>query len=88
MYKVIKCPHCRCEYLPGEIFNPTYFLGQPTDVIRNGYGEVLGHMGVEQDTTETFICGKCEKEFKVTAKISYVFEEEEKDDLFEQLSLF
>lgn len=87
MLKVIRCPHCRCEYLPGEIFSPDHFLGQPKDIIRNNIGEILGCTGIEQDTTETFTCIKCDNEFKVTAKINFVFQDEDAPE-FEQISLF
>ena len=39
----IRCPNCGCEYLPGEIYLPNYFVGQPTDIIKNNEGEVLGY---------------------------------------------
>jgi DNA-directed RNA polymerase subunit RPC12/RpoP len=71
MLKVIRCPHCRCEYFPGEIFQPEHFLGQPKNVVRNNIGEVLGCTGIEMDTTETFTCIKCDKEFTVTASINF-----------------
>lgn len=87
MYKYIRCPNCRCEYLPGEIFDPKHFLGQPKNIVRNSVGEILGCEGIEQDTTETFTCVKCNTDFKVTAKINFVLENEE-DTKFEQLSLF
>jgi hypothetical protein len=89
MFKVIRCPHCRCEYFPGEIYSPEHFLGQPKDIIRNTHGEILGCTGIEQDTTETFTCIKCDTEFTVTAKINFVFDDEEDDEpKFEQISLF
>lgn len=87
MYKYIRCPNCRCEYLPGEIFDPRHFLGQPKNIVRNSIGEILGCEGIEQDTTEMFTCMKCNTEFKVTAKINFVFEGEENTKV-EQLSLF
>ena len=43
MSKFICCPKCNYQYLPGEIFNPKYFLGQPKHIIRNGMGEILGY---------------------------------------------
>ena len=87
MYKYIRCPNCRCEYLPGEIFDPKHFLGQPKNIVRNSIGEILGCEGIEQDTTESFTCVQCNTDFKVTAKINFVLEDEE-DTKFEQLSLF
>lgn len=87
MYKYIRCPKCRCEYLPGEIFNPEHFLGQPKNIVRNSVGEVLGYDGIEQDPTESFTCIKCDTEFTVTAKINFVLNDEE-DTKFEQINLF
>ena len=68
----IKCPHCNYQYLPGEIFDPKHFLGQPTRIIRDEDGEVLGHKGIEMDTTESFTCYNCDKDFLVKARISFV----------------
>ena len=87
MYRYIRCPNCRCEYLPGEIFNPDHFLGQPKNIIRNAAGEVLGYEGVEPDTSESFICENCNTEFKVTARINFLINTEE-ETKFEQISLF
>jgi hypothetical protein len=89
MFRPIRCPHCRCEYLPGEIFQPEHFLGQPKDVVRNRIGEILGYEGIEMDTKETFVCSMCEKEFNVTAKIVFnVDDGAESEQEFEQLALF
>ena len=42
----IKCPHCGREYLPGEIFMPKSFLGQPKNVIKHPTeGSVLAYDG-------------------------------------------
>lgn len=87
MYKYIRCPKCRCEYLPGEIFNPDYLLGKPKNTIRNDVGEILGYEGIEPDDTESFTCEKCNTEFKVTAKINFLIDSDE-EDKFEQISLF
>lgn len=34
-YQVIRCPQCGAEYLPGEIYLPKYFLGQPKNVSKD-----------------------------------------------------
>ena len=68
---VIKCPHCDYEYLPGEIFVPKYFLGQPTDIQRDIYGKIISFDGVDQNLEEDFQCSKCLRNFKVKANISY-----------------
>jgi hypothetical protein len=89
MFRPIKCPHCRCEYLPGEIFQPDYFLGKPKNVIRNKLGEILGHEGTDMDTHETFVCIQCDKEFNVTARVMFDVDDGTVDtETFTQLSLF
>ena len=70
MSKFICCPKCNYQYLPGEIFEPKYFLGQPKHIIRNGMGEILGYEGIMMDPTETFICENCGEEFIVSARLS------------------
>jgi hypothetical protein len=32
---VIECPKCGKEFLPGEIYLPKHFLGQPDSILRN-----------------------------------------------------
>lgn len=71
MLKIISCPHCGYQYLPGEIFNPKYFLGQPRNIVRNIQGEILGFEGIQMSDTETFVCDHCGKDFNVSAKISF-----------------
>lgn len=72
MNTIINCPHCNFQYLAGEIFNPKHFLGQPKEIVRNSIGEILGYEGIIQDLTETYICENCDKEFKVTARMSFI----------------
>lgn len=71
MLKIISCPHCGYQYLPGEIFDPKYFLGQPHNVVRNVNGEILGYEGIQMTDMESFICDHCGEEFKVYAKVSF-----------------
>lgn len=73
-FNFVKCPHCGYQYVPGEIFNPKHFLGQPRDIVRNNIGEILGYEGLVMDTVETYTCDNCEKDFKVIAKISFTYE--------------
>lgn len=87
MFKIISCPHCGYQYLPGEIFDPKYFLGQPHNIVRNVNGEILGHEGIQMQDTETFICDHCNKEFKVTAKISFNLEDNDIKEM-KPISLF
>ena len=82
---VIKCPHCGCEYMVAEIFT-SEFLGHPGKVIRDENGVILGYDGTDVDLSESYICDRCDKEFKVDASLSFkvtkinnVFDED--DDL-------
>ena len=71
MNKIISCPKCGYQYLPGEIYDPKYFLGQPKNIVRNNIGEILGYEGIVMDPDETFICEHCGEEFKVSCKTSF-----------------
>ena len=73
--QVIRCPYCDAEYLPGEIFIPKYFLGEPRDVERDYSGKLLYYDGLEQDLKETYTCDYCKESFDVTAKIVYKVDE-------------
>ena len=74
-YQTLKCPYCEAEYLPGEIFLPRYFLGEPKDVERDYAGKLLYYDGLEQDLKESYTCDYCKETFDVTAKINYRVEE-------------
>lgn len=79
----IKCPHCGREYLPGEIFMPKSFLGQPRNVIKHPTeGSVLAYDGDDMDTKETYICDSCNTKFSVDAIVT--FKVEEVKDLFDE----
>ena len=90
--KFIVCPHCNYQYLPGEIFSPIHFIGQPKNIVRNHLGEILGYEGLQMDTVETYNCENCHKDFEVSAKIKFLTNSEQEAEAdapsFEQLSLF
>ena len=95
MNKFICCPKCNCQYLPGEIYDPKYFLGQPKNIVRNSIGEILGYEGIPMDTDETFVCENCGTEFTVHVKMNFILQgdedsnkEEDKEQPIQQLSLF
>lgn len=69
--QTIKCPYCDTEYLPSEIFCPNYFLGQEYNVERDTLGQILYYEGIDADHMETYICDKCNKQFKVEADIKF-----------------
>ena len=68
---IIKCPKCDAEYLPGEIFYPNEFLGQPKDIEKDFSGKILFSTAGEQNLVETFTCDKCNTRFTVKATITY-----------------
>ena len=67
----IICPFCGTEYLPGEIFLPKLFLGQPTNVERDIHGKIIWQEGVDQNLQETFCCVNCNKDFSIKADINF-----------------
>lgn len=69
--EVITCPHCGREYLPAEIFVTSSFLGNPTDIDRDENGKIISFNGKTMDLNEKYICDSCNKEFKITTKISF-----------------
>lgn len=87
MFKTISCPYCSYQYLPGEIFTPKEFLGQPKNVVRDACGEILGFEGIEMTDTETYICDNCGKEFTVKTRFSFIVENDKKESL-KPVSLF
>lgn len=64
--KVIKCPHCGWEYLPGEIFYPDNAIGQPVNIVRDSLGHIIYEEYLENKeplAEEEFWCEHCEKPF-------------------------
>lgn len=87
----IKCPHCGWEYMPGEVYYPKYFLGQPLRVIKDETGAILSSDG-DMELTETFTCDNCSKKFSVEATVSFktikyidIFDEDEFDLEIEEM---
>lgn len=77
---IIKCPHCGCEYLPGEIYMPNSLIGQPDEVIRDSFGKIIYEdyftEAREPSFEEHFTCEQCEKPFIVEATVTYKTKEE------------
>lgn len=73
-FEIIECPHCKREYLPAEIFLPKHFFGKPMDIVRDIFGHILDYDGTSVDPVETYICDKCNTEFQVRAKITFLVE--------------
>ena len=73
----IECPHCGRQYLPGEIYLPNHFLGQPKNVERDIYGKVLSNDGIMQDLREEYICDGCGRLMKIQANVKFNVQVEE-----------
>lgn len=83
---VIRCPHCGCEYLPGEIYMPGSLIGQPDEVIRDSLGKIIyedySTESREPDMIEHFTCENCEKPFIIEATVTYKAKEEAPENDF------
>lgn len=82
----IRCPYCKFEYLPAEIFYADSFLGEPKDIRRDEEGNILIYKGTDMNVNEKFYCYKCGKQFGVSANITFkvnplidVFDEDEEE---------
>ena len=89
---VIKCPHCQAQYLPGEIYMPGSLIGQPEEVVKDGFGKIIYEDYSDlkaPEMLEHFICEYCDKPFVVEATVSYksMTEEPEKDFSTQYVSL-
>ena len=70
-FETIACPHCGYEYLPAEIFIPNNFFGRPSLIERDASGKILSYETSSIDVFETYICDKCNHNFRVIAKIGF-----------------
>ena len=90
---LIKCPHCKAEYLPAEIYMPNSLTGQPDDLVKDSLGRIIyedyGTPDREPELVEHFTCEYCNKPFIVEATISYktMAEAPEKDFTTSYVSL-
>ena len=48
----ITCPRCGAQYLPGEIYLPKAFLGQPKLIEKDFAGKILDYLGESMDLSE------------------------------------
>lgn len=67
----IECPHCKAQYLPGEIYLPGALIGQPLEVVKDSMGKIIyvDYQKVDRmpDRIESFTCEYCEQPFEVEA---------------------
>lgn len=88
--KIIKCPHCGWEYLPGEIFYPKNSIGQPINIIRDTLGHIIYEEyrpNEEPLACESFTCEHCERDFVVEIELSFKAKPEEENVDFSNLSV-
>ena len=67
----IECPICGMQYLPGEIYIPKHFLGQPSSVNRDDNGKIVSYEGIPQELKESYVCDHCGNQFTVCATIKF-----------------
>ena len=74
--KLIKiiCPKCGRQYLPGEIYVPNAFIGQPKNIQKDYRGHILDFQGSSMDTRETYVCDSCDTKFSVRATVQFFTE--------------
>ena len=69
---MISCPHCGAQYHPSEIYMPNAFLGKPDDLVKDALGKVIYEDYLEEPNfVEHYTCDVCEKQFAVTASVTY-----------------
>lgn len=74
----IICPKCNLQYLPGEIYLPKEFLGQPKRIEKDCYGRIVNYYEHSMNLSEKYTCDKCGTTFSVRAKVifdTYIDEE-------------
>ena len=69
-YSVIRCPHCGTEYLPAEIYSPSYFIGKPSNIAKHN-GRIISFYGDTMDLKETYLCDTCDTKFTVRASVLF-----------------
>jgi hypothetical protein len=77
---LIKCPHCKAEYLPGEVYMPGSLTGQPDDLVKDSLGRIIyedySTPEREPEMIEHFTCEYCNKPFIIEAVVTYKTREE------------
>jgi DNA-directed RNA polymerase subunit RPC12/RpoP len=72
---VIVCPHCKAEYLAGEIYMPGALIGQPPEIVKDSFGKIVYVDYHKEDNMpnmiENYTCEYCGKPFVIEATVSY-----------------
>ena len=82
----ISCPYCGCEYLPSEIFVPS-FIGHPKYIEKDTSGKILNCYGKMFDPIEYYICDKCNTKFKIKADVKFKTYIEHKTNMNEDFTM-
>lgn len=85
-FEIIACPFCGYEYLPAEIYVSRAFFGKPENIERNAEGAIVSYTNSSVDVLETYTCDKCNHNFKITAKMVFVTEEDKLENFDEEYS--
>lgn len=67
----IICPYCKAEYHISEIFYPTDIVSTPKELIKTEDGKIDYIIDDDKCLDTTYYCDYCNKQFKVTADISF-----------------
>lgn len=67
----IVCPKCGTEYLPSEIYVPQAFFGKPKEIVKDCNGKIIYTDVDAMDTSEVFVCDRCNTKFNVSASINF-----------------
>jgi hypothetical protein len=69
----IECPHCKAQYMPGEVFMPGALIGKPVEVVKDPLGKIVYVDYLNADNmpnrVERFTCEYCNKPFEVEASL-------------------
>lgn len=84
---IITCPNCGAEYLPGEIFLPKVFVGEPTNIDKDANGKIFSFTGTNMNTFESYTCDYCGTLFKVRATINITSRVDVKHDFSKPYSV-
>jgi hypothetical protein len=67
----IECPHCKAQYMPGEIYMPGALIGNPVEIVKDALGKIIYVDYLDVDNMpvviEHFTCEYCNKAFEVEA---------------------
>jgi hypothetical protein len=85
---LITCPHCKAQYLPGEIYMPGALIGEPREVVKDPSGTIVyvDYHKVDKmpNMAESFVCEYCDQPFEVEATITYKTKEAAPEINFKQ----